>query len=290
MYNNEEDFSLGHKFYQINLMTLPDDVLSIDTPENVAFGYNIAGIGSRFMAALVDTTLIVLLQLLVLLGSAVALSAASLTNALGSWIAGIFGLLAFLLFWGYYIFFEMLWNGQSPGKRLVGLRVIRVDGTPITLAESIIRNLVRLIDFLPIGYGVGVITMFVNEQARRLGDLAAGSLVVHDGGQLSVNSIQPVARQPIITPISGSLPAVNPALPLERLKQDDIQLMEDFLSRRYALPNAQALSTQILKRVYSVMGVELPLDLVQPEQQIVALVQAIRSRYENEGTDKRGQS
>ncbi|MEK7327557.1 MAG: RDD family protein, partial [Chloroflexota bacterium] len=97
-----------------------------------------------------------------------------------AWLVAIFGLISFAFFWGYYILFEMLWNGQSPGKRWVGLRVIRTDGTPITLTESIIRNLVRLVDFLPAYYGVGVVTMFINEQSRRLGDLAAGTLVVHD--------------------------------------------------------------------------------------------------------------
>jgi len=270
-------------------MALPDDVLNIDTPENVAFGYTVAGIGSRFIAALVDSTIIVLLQLVVIAISVIAMNGANLANVLGPWVSAILGLVAFLLFWGYYIFFEMLWNGQSPGKRWVGLRVIRVDGTPITLAESIIRNLVRLVDFLPIGYGIGVITMFVNERARRLGDLAAGSLVVHDGGQLSLQSIQRAASRPIIAPITGVLPTIDAALPLERLQQDDIQLMEDFLARRYNLPNAQALSRQILKRVYSVMGKELPQDLAQPEQHLVALVQSVRSRFDSKDTKNEAQ-
>jgi uncharacterized RDD family membrane protein YckC len=267
-------------------MTLPDEMLSIDTPENVAFGYSVAGIGSRFLAALVDSTLIVLLQLIVIVISTFALNAANLVDTLGSWLSAIFGLLAFLLFWGYYIFFEMLWNGQSPGKRWVGLRVIRVDGTPVTLAESIIRNLVRLIDFMPFGYGVGVVTMFVNDQARRLGDLAAGSLVVHDGGQLSIQSI---TRQRIITPVSGQLPALDPALPLERLQPEDIQLLEDFLSRRFLLSNAQALSTQILKRVYTHMGLEPPQGPAQPDQHLAALLQAVRSRYDGKNNNNRGQ-
>ncbi len=102
------------------------------------------------------------------------------TASPSSWIVAILGLISFILLWGYYIFFEILWNGQSPGKRWVGLRVIRIDGTPITLSESIIRNLVRIIDFLPTAYGVGVVTMFINTNSRRVGDLAAGTIVVHD--------------------------------------------------------------------------------------------------------------
>jgi len=254
-------------------MSLPDEMLSIDTPENVAFGYSVAGIGSRFLAALVDTALIAFLQLLVLGTSALILNATNLIDSLGAWISAVFGLLAFLLFWGYYIFFEMLWNGQSPGKRWAGLRVIRTDGTPITLAESIIRNLVRLIDFLPVGYGVGVITMFVNDQARRLGDLAAGSLVVHDGGPISIQS---VAQPPLSISAGGRV--IDPQLPVERLQSEDIQILEDFLVRRYQLANAQALAVQIMRRLYTRMGSELPLDLRQADQQLAALLLAVRNR------------
>ena len=249
-------------------------MLNIDTPENVAFGYTVAGIGSRFLAALVDTTIIVLLQVLVIGASAYALNAAKLMSTLGSWASAIFGLAAFLLFWGYYIFFEMLWNGQSPGKRWAGLRVIRTDGTPVTLAESIIRNLVRLIDFLPFGYGIGVVTMFVNDQARRLGDLAAGSLVVHDGGEISVQSI--AAHGHIAIPID--LPDLDPTLPIERLQPGDIQIVEDFLSRRAELANAPFLAIQILKRLYIRMGLEPPQDTTRPEGQLLALLVGVRNR------------
>jgi len=255
-------------------MTLPDEMLNIDTPENVAFGYTVAGIGSRFLAALVDTTIIVILQLIVLGTSAFALKAAKLMSDLDAWAAAIFGLVAFLLFWGYYIFFEMLWNGQSPGKRWAGLRVIRTDGTPVTLAESIIRNLVRIIDFMPMGYGIGIVTMFMNDQARRLGDMAAGSLVIHDGGEISIKSI--AAHGHIAIP--GNLPELSPNLPLERIQQDDIQILEDFLSRRAQLVNTSALAAQILKRIYQRMDVELPGPLSQPETELMAILAGIRNR------------
>jgi uncharacterized RDD family membrane protein YckC len=255
-------------------MTLPDEMLSIDTPENVAFGYTVAGIGSRFLAALVDTTLIVILQLIVIGASAFAFKQMKFMNEFEGWAAALGGLVAFLLFWGYYIFFEMLWNGQSPGKRWAGLRVIRVDGTPVTLAESIIRNLVRMIDFLPIGYGIGIVTMFANDQARRLGDMAAGSLVVHDGGEISIQSI--AAHAHITIPMN--LPWLNPALALERLQPQDIQMLEDFLARRAELSNTSLLAVQILKRLYARMDAELPEDMSQPEGQLFALLNAIRSR------------
>lgn len=255
-------------------MTLPDEMLNIDTPENVAFGYNVAGIGSRFLAALVDTTLIAIIQLIVVGASAYALNATKLMSDLGAWASAIFSLLAFLLFWGYYIFFEMLWNGQSPGKRWAGLRVIRTDGTPVTLAESIIRNLVRLIDFLPLGYGVGVVAMFVNNQSRRLGDLAAGSLVVHDGGDISVQSI--ASRGHVAIP--SNLPTLDPNLPIERLEQQDIQILEDFLARRNELVNTQALAVEILKRLYNHMGLEPPEDTSLPVGRLLAILAWVRNR------------
>src|SRR5215207_5314487 len=173
-------------------MSAPEEIIDIYTPENVAFGYQVAGIGSRFLAAMVDTAFILLLQFAVLAAFIAILSASGgdiLVNQLAPWIIAVLGLVAFLFFWGYYIFFEMLWNGQSPGKRWVGLRVIRSNGTPITLSESLIRNLARLVDLLPAAYGIGIITMFIDQQSRRLGDLAAGTLVVQDRAPITVQDL-----------------------------------------------------------------------------------------------------
>lgn len=255
-------------------MALPDEMLSIDTPENVAFGYTVAGIGSRFLAALVDTTIIVILETIVGLVSIFALRQANLMSMVESWLAAILGIVAFLLFWGYYIFFELVWNGQSPGKRWAGLRVIRVDGTPITLAETVIRNLVRIIDFLPFGYGLGIVTMFINDQARRLGDLAAGSMVVHDGGEISIQSI---ASHGHIN-IPPNLPELKPGLALERLQPQDVQIIEDFLARLLEMANTARLAQQILKRMYERMGEAPPEDLSVPDKQLFALLAAVRNR------------
>jgi uncharacterized RDD family membrane protein YckC len=105
-------------------MSFDDSFLNIDTPENVVFGYEVVGIGSRFMAALVDTLIIVVLQIVVNL-TMVLLAGNLLDVSAGeAWVTAVFGLISFILLWGYYIFFEMLWNGQSPGKRWLGLRVL----------------------------------------------------------------------------------------------------------------------------------------------------------------------
>src|SRR5258706_835414 len=175
-------------------MNPSDDTLRIDTPENVIFGYRVAGIGSRFLAALVDSLLIVVLEVVVnaaalLVGRFVfKFSFAGDDTAGLAWLLGLFGLLSFAFLWGYYIFFEMLWNGQSPGKRWVGLRVLRLDGTPITLSESIIRNLVRLVDFLPAYYGVGGGAMFLSSQAPPPGRLAPRPRVGPDPAALPLET------------------------------------------------------------------------------------------------------
>lgn len=173
---------------------LLNEEYTIDTPENVTFGYEVAGIGSRFIGALADT---VILGLLLLLLNFVFFLGISLLAPDGSdsfpafdnedesmWAVGLaiaaYALLNFVILWGYYIFFELSWRGQTPGKRLAGIRVIRMDGNSIGFLDNVIRNLIRILDFLPFGYGLGLIVMFCNRRSRRLGDYAAGTLVVHD--------------------------------------------------------------------------------------------------------------
>lgn len=263
-----------------------DDYLSIDTPENVAFGYKVAGIGSRFIAALVDTVIILALQVIVIL--ALLLLARLLLgpnfnfdNPFFAWVLGLLGLVAFLFFWGYYILFEVAWNGQSVGKRWVGLRVIKTDGTPITLTESIVRNLVRLIDFLPAYYGVGVVTMFINAQARRLGDLAAGTLVVYDRETLTLDSL---AAKPSAAFIARSDATVVTTLPLERLTDRDIQVAEEFLTRKTELHNSTQLARRILQSLLTKMEISettLAASLTGftlPEDILAALVKTYRQR------------
>jgi len=229
-----------------------NETLRIDTPENVSFAYPVAGLGTRFMAAIVDTLLILLLQFL-----AYALLSRTLLHdsqsLLSSWLVAIYSLIGFVFLWGYYIFFELLWNGQSPGKRWVGLRVIRTDGMPISVAESLIRNLVRTVDFLPVGYGVGVVTMFINGQSRRLGDLAAGTLVVYD---------RHTSPLPVLSGAPGVLlrpredgSADLPDLPVERLSNQDILLIQQFFSRRTDMVQSDALAAQILSATYKRMGI-----------------------------------
>lgn len=237
-------------------MALPQEFLNIDTPENVVFDYEVVGIGSRFMAALVDTLLIIVLQAIAYLASFFIL--ANLTewqDSWGGWIAAVFALITFALLWGYYIFFELWWNGQTPGKRLTGLRVIRSDGTPITLTESIIRNLVRLVDFLPLFYGVGIVAMFIDRQSRRLGDFAAGTLVVRDQEEVTLESLGRTPKIAIPPTLRQNIETQVAAWPLELLEAPDIQLAEDFLKRRQEIAGSHDLALQIVDKFLARMEI-----------------------------------
>ena len=258
-------------------MTQSYDTLQIDTPENVSFGYDVAGIGSRFLAALVDTILMLLLQVIIFGTIFLALgNSDSLTSSAPAWVVGALSFIAFIFFWGYYIFFEILWNGQSPGKRMVGLRVIRVDGTPVTAAEVVIRNLVRLIDFLPSAYGVGVIAMFVNDKSRRLGDLAAGTVVVHDR---SVQSLDELAAARPLAPSTLIATAPVPAgFPLERMKGREIEILEEYMGRRASLSNRDALASQILNSLSTRLGLtEVPIHTGSADDALIAIYAALKN-------------
>ena len=161
------------------------DQLNIDTPEQVELRFPIAGIGSRFLAVLTDSVIqivaeIVLLLLFVLVVSAAQRSAlGQMSDTTAKWfVAGVL-LFHFLLYWGYFALFEAFWNGQTPGKRLMKIRVIKDSGRQITFFEALARNLLRIVDLL-FGYLVGVICMLCNKQQKRLGDFVAGTIVVHE--------------------------------------------------------------------------------------------------------------
>jgi uncharacterized RDD family membrane protein YckC len=257
-----------------------NETLQIDTPENVVFGYTVAGIGSRFMAALVDSVVIVLLEALAYL--LMYLIFFSTGNAHWStWLVAVFSLVGFLFLWGYYLFFELLWNGQSLGKRWVGLRVIRSDGMPITLSESLVRNVIRLVDFLPVAYGVGLVSMFIGSQSRRLGDLAAGTLVIYDRGSVPMPVLPAMPAVPLVPrlqPVDQPNATLPPAaLPVHLLSNQDIILVQEFYSRQSEIVEREKLAAQILAQLYRRMG--LPDQEIQPgtaSAHLIEILAAIR--------------
>lgn len=265
-------------------MSFDEAYVNIDTPENVAFNYEIAGLGSRFIAALVDSLIIVLtlgVLYAVVLGS---INLTRFTLGLGdlaaTWSLAFLVLMSFLILWGYYVLFETLWNGRTLGKRWAKLQVVRLDGAPIGLTESIIRNVVRLVDFLPFSYGIGVIAMFLDPQSRRLGDFAAGTLVVLDQAQdLTLHTL---TRSPF-APSRLQGPARAEALPVERLSDAEMQLVRDFLSRQFELGNPRAIGQQLVVRAFQSMGVSLERVSQRPPEEWLQMIYLLRmQRLEEE--------
>ena len=110
-------------------------------------------------------------------------------------------LASFLVTAGYYILFEIIWSGQTPGKRLLGVRVMRENGYPIRPVDAVMRNLVRIVDWLPAYYAIGVVSMLLNKRSKRLGDFAAGTIVVREG--LKSPGAAPSQTSAIAAPIVG---------------------------------------------------------------------------------------
>ena len=156
-------------------MTVAAGRLEVETPDHVVLRYDLAGAGNRGFAAVVDF----------LIASVIAITANVILSWLGVYdeasfflVGGLTLMLTLVLIWAYFILLEWLWNGQTIGKRLYRLRVINEDGSPAQFTAVLIRNLIRLVDFLPAFYGVGVLVIVLSPKSQRLGDLAAGTYVV----------------------------------------------------------------------------------------------------------------
>jgi uncharacterized RDD family membrane protein YckC len=228
----------------------------VSTPENISFNFDVAGIGSRFMAALVDVAIYGVISI------AAGLITLQIINRLDddhliSVIVAVYTGLDFVLYWGYYILFEIIWGGQSPGKRLLKLRVVRLDGTPADAGQIVMRNIGRLVDIFPGFYAVGVITMFLNDQSRRLGDLAAGTLVVRESQPLTLDQL---SASTSTIPLSDKARAEAAMLPLYRLSRNQIDIAREFIQRRANMkePQRARLAMQIGLAVATQMGVALP--------------------------------
>lgn len=232
-------------------MAYGSDKLIIDTPEQIPLEFTLAGVGSRALAAMLDW-LIMFLALIVLLtlgGVAIGVFG-SFSSAGPFWMVAILILSFFLLQWGYFAISEIVMKGQTFGKRVLNLRVIKESGAPITAYEAIGRNLLRVVDGFPLFfpftlYGVAVVTAMLNKQNKRLGDMVAGTVVVHER---PLTELQPVWA--LTSSIEGTEPAPSP-YNSSRLSVDELQLIEAFLRRRYELPPQLRIQTafQIAERV-----------------------------------------
>ncbi len=267
------------------------DQLNIETPEQVELRFPIAGVGSRFLALLADSVIqgiaeLMLILFFVLIASSSTRTAfGAMSGSAGKWMVAAILLFHFLLFWGYFSLFEAFWNGQTPGKRLLKIRVIKDSGRQITLFEGLARNLLRVIDMMPTFYMVGVISMICNREQKRLGDFVAGTIVVHERSEeqplLSHNSrtftagLYPQPVEAALSPDGTWLPGDGVA----RLDAGDLNVIDTFFSRALDLDldKRAEIAGRVASRMSAKMQVQIP-EGVAPERALEAIAHAMRSQ------------
>lgn len=221
------------------------ETVDIETPELVVLSYTVAGLGSRVAAALIDLAITVLLFVLIFTGLVVltrtrGLRAAGPTPST-AWAFAFLALSQFVILWGYYLLFEGLRDGQTPGKRVLRLRAVRDGGFSVGFSASAVRNLMRIVDMQPaFSYLVGVVSMAFTKSGKRLGDIVAGTIVVREA----------VIRQPI-NPARAESNAELAETATAQLTEAEFQLLERWSERRSDLEpdRRRQLAEQVANRV-----------------------------------------
>ncbi len=252
--------------------------LEIITPEQVAIRYELAGFGSRAVAAFIDfiwqffayigiVSIIFLLRWL--------FPVPWLTNPEPTSASIFLVVLLYFVTLIYYSYFETVWSGETPGKRKMGLCVINEGGYPVDLRSVILRNMLRVIDWLPFGYGIAFISVIMGARYQRLGDLAAGTLVVRKGEEDEGNKAFTFGAAQVFRLLEGGvLSQVN------RISRDELEMVQLFLARRAALPFAlrvqfaQRLSQPIMEKI----GYKIPVVGVDYERWLEEIELACRRR------------
>lgn len=267
--------------------------IQITTPEQVSLTFKIAGLGSRATASIVDWFILVLINV------AVALSLIKISKMLpnpdplpatvSSYVYAVMIILLFLLLWGYFVLFEFFTNGRTPGKMLVGVRVIQDNGQSITFLASAVRNLFRIIDFLPAFFLLGILMIFLHSQHKRIGDLAAGTLVVY---QRKTKRKKTGKKDLLDKEIERRLNTQQISLELDEWSKKKIgirewELLNTYMLRRasLAIKERETMTMQVAGILLPVLGVDAaykPLEEV--ENTLFALYVLLREdwQYEND--------
>ncbi len=224
---------------------MADETLVIETPEHVELHFALATMGNRFLACAIDHAIQILT---IALTSFLALQFSSGARRVSDkvvegfsqgslWIIALAILVGFVLFFGYFVFFETVWSGQTPGKRLLKLRVIQQDGRPITFFSALNRNLIRLMDMQPgLFYSIAIVSAFASEQAKRLGDFVANTVVVKERSAEAPTFNEVFESEVIDSALRRVADPVDFNGEVRALEAADIIVVENYLRRRYDLP------------------------------------------------------
>jgi uncharacterized membrane protein SpoIIM required for sporulation/uncharacterized RDD family membrane protein YckC len=227
--------------------------VDIETPEQVVVSYTIAGVGARAAAALIDYAIIWALiiafwVLLIMLANAIApgpdrTAETTAAQSSGAWAVSLVILISFAIQWGYYVLFEALWDGQTPGKRWLGIRVVQDGGYSVSFAASAVRNIARVVDMQPVFfYSVGIVSAAISKSGKRLGDMMAGTIVVRErlskGAKLEVHATETTTE--LATSLSDA----------------DFVLLDRFVSRLDTLDGdrRRTIAAQLVDRFHAEIG------------------------------------
>lgn len=246
-----------------------DDKLIIETPEQTVLEFPLAGIGSRALALAIDMLLQIGVGIVLGLLTALISYMGFLPRVGKQYVYAILIFAAFLMEFGYFAFFETIWNGQTPGKRWTKLRVITDSGRPIGAQAAILRNLMRIVDSIPFPiYAVAIITSLLSPQSKRIGDYVAGTVVIHEKSMPGGRAI-------------WEAPPVNllAALVSRALTAGELQLVETFLERRSSLQEEvrRSMARQIADRLAQ-GRTDFPAPIQDPEKLLEALAEQSRNR------------
>jgi uncharacterized membrane protein SpoIIM required for sporulation/uncharacterized RDD family membrane protein YckC len=219
--------------------------VDIETPELVVLSYTIAGLGSRVYAALIDLLICAVVMIAFLVGTAIlalhAKEPLSQPTSSTAWAVAIIILFQFAILWGYYLLFEGFNDGQTPGKRLLKLRVVRDGGYSVGFSASAVRNLMRLVDLQPVfTYAIGIGSVLFSKSGKRLGDIVAGTIVVRESLVRQPIQAAPVAQSGVVaTPVSA------------QLSDEEFRLLERWAERRNSLEpeRRRELTAQVAARL-----------------------------------------
>jgi len=257
----------------------------IETPENVELQRKLAGIGTRFIAGLLDNLILfVIFLILGILGLFAGLAGLEFGGDVAGVVIGFLIVVMFVVYWGYFVFFEMVTNGQSPGKKSQRIRVVKDGGGAITFTDIAIRNLLRAVDILG-GYAVAGICMFITRKSQRLGDLAAGTVVILE----AVSDYS--ARAGRKKHVQWEEEATAEVLRATQLTPEEYRALRNYWQRRneLSLPARrrllQKLVLPILKRSGQLQGGE---SVPQLEHALAALMRTVADAKAGEGPGPAG--
>ncbi|MGH7665020.1 MAG: stage II sporulation protein M [Gemmatimonadaceae bacterium] len=247
-----------------------DQFVEIETPEQVVVTYEIAGVGSRAAAALIDYLITGLLSLAMVIPMCIVGNGAGRGGPSPSegWVMAATILYLFAILWGYYVLYEGLADGQTPGKKRLGLRVVQDGGYSVSFAASAVRNLVRFIDLQPFFlYAVGITSVALSRSGKRVGDMVAGTIVVKERA-VQIPAVP--ARPASATDLARTTPPVSALL-----DDREYTLLERYMARRQQLDpdRRRAIADQLAAR----LGARAPNDDAGSQAMLVRLYERERS-------------